>query len=169
MWVWFSIMTGISAGWFIRQASLAGWLGIRAQRYQLHGLKDKAESERLLRVLERYDNGEFTVQLSKYNDNLLFTKVLQNGSTGVQYDAQRIYVQVDQPDHYCFGWMADEPLHVAHYHQNFGMIRNDRKAISTEAWVKLMELRSVLMEEREKPAKHGFFKRKRKNEEVHLS
>lgn len=169
MWIGFSIMTGISAGWFITEASLAGWFGIRAQRFQLHGRKDKAESERLLRVLERYENGEFTVQLSKYNDNLLFTKVLQHGTSSVQYDAQRIYVQVDQPDHYCFGWMADEPLHVAHYHQNILNLKKGRKAISTEAWVKLMEIRSVLMEEREKPVRHGFFTRKRKNEEVHLS
>lgn len=168
MWINISIMTITSAVWFFFHASLFGWFGIRAQRYILHFFKDKAESERLLRVLERYENGEFTVQISKYNDNLLFTKVLQHGS-GIQYDAQRIYVQIDQPDHYCFGWMADEPVHVAHYIQNHGMIRNDRKAISTEAWIKLMELRSLLMEDQDKPVKHGFFKRKRKNEEVHLS
>lgn len=130
------------------------------------GLKDKEESARLLRVLERYENGEFTVQLSKYNDNLLFTKVQQR-KNGVKYNSQRIYVQIDQPDHYCFGWMADEPLHVAHYLQNFGNNQNNRKAINTDAWLKLMELRSVLMEDRDFPYKRNIFKRK--NEEVHLS
>jgi hypothetical protein len=163
----FAIMTGISAGWFIMEASLAGWFGIGPQRFQMHPFKDKAESARLLRVLERYENGEFTVQLSKYNDNLLFTKVIQNGA--VSYDAQRIYVQIDQPDHYCFGWLADEPLHVAHYKQNKNNVRNGRKAISTEAWKKLMKIRSMLKEDNEKDVQHGFFKRKHKNEEVHLS
>lgn len=162
------IMWCISLVWGMTAANSMGFFGVKSQRRTKYIITDKESSDRLIRVIERYNNGEFTVQSSKFNDNLLFTKVEQN-SGGVEYDAQRIYVQIDDPTSKCFGWLAEEPYHVAHYKQNFGMICKNRGAITFEAWNMLMKLRSTLKEDSEKPVRHGFFKRKRKNEEVHLS
>ena len=162
----FIAMSVFSILWFGLSTANCGWYGIKLQRRVRFSLKliDEDSSSLLIRIIERYNNGEFTVQKSKYNDNLLFTKVIGEGA--LSYDTQRMYVQVDDPLHKCFGWVAEEPMHVVHYDQKF---RNGREAISFEAWSMLMELRSKLNEDAEKPVLHGFFKRKHKNEEVHLS
>lgn len=159
----------LSMLWLLCGLASNGYLGITIQRRMKFLLRstDKESSSMAIRIIERYNNGEFTVQKSKYNDNLLFTKVIGTGAAS--YDTQRMYVQVDDPLDKCFGWVADEPMHVVHYNQNFGMVCKDRGAISYEAWSMLMELRSKLNEDAEKPVRHGFFKRKHKNEEVHLS
>lgn len=159
----------LSMFWFLTVAANNGYFGIRVQRRIKFLLRttDKDSSSMIIRIIERYNNGEFTVQKSKYNDNLLFTKVIGEGA--LSYDTQRMYVQVDEPLHKCFGWVSEEPMHVVHYEQNFGMVCKDRGAISFEAWSMLMKLRSKLNEDAEKPVRHGFFKRKHKNEEVHLS
>lgn len=162
------IMWFLSIVWGMLSAAMSGFMGEKAKRRLKYLCVDTKSSESLIRVLERYKNGEFTVQKSNYNDNLLFTKV-ENNSSGVEYDSQKIYVQVQDPLHKCFGWLADEPHHSWHYDQNFGMICKNRRAISYEAWKMLMELRSTLNEDSEKPVRHGFFKRKHKNEEVQLS
>lgn len=163
------IMLVVSCIWFIASIINSGYLGINFQRRIKFLLQktDKDSSSLIIRIIERYKNGEFTVQKSKYNDNLLFTKVIENG--GMSYDTQRMYVQVDEPLNKSFGWVADEPVHVAHYKDNFRDICNGRGAISYEAWSMLMELRSKLNEDAEKPVRHGFFKGKHKKEEVHLS
>lgn len=165
----FILMSVFSIVWFVLSTANCGWYGIKLQRRVRFSLRiiDEDSSSLLIRILERYNNGEFTVQKSKYNDNLLFTKVLDNGE--ISYDTQRMYVQVDDPLHKCFGWVADEPIHVVHYNHNLSTACNNREAISFEAWLMLMELRSKLNEDAEKPVRHGFFKRKHKNEEVHLS
>lgn len=158
-----SIMSFISFLWFYWESAKTGWFGVRSQRYALHGSKDKIESERLLHVLERYEIGELTAQLSRYNDNLLFTKVLNNESTGVEYDSHRIYVQIHNPFDKCFGWLEDEPRHVNHY--LYDSVCGGRAAISHEAWERLMKLRNILLEEHSENSPI----RKRKNEEVILS
>lgn len=159
----------LSMFWFLIVLANNGYMGIRMQRRIKYALRtiDKDSSSMIIRIIERYNNGEFTVQKSQYNDNLLFTKVVDNGS--ITYDTQRMYVQVDDPLHKCFGWVYDEPLHVGHYNQNVGMVCKDRGAISFEAWSMLMELRFKINEDDKKPVRHGFFKRKHKNEEIHLS
>ncbi|AMM43739.1 membrane protein [Pectobacterium phage vB_PcaM_CBB] len=159
----------LSIFWFLAGLANNGYMGIRMQRRIKFLLRttDKDSSSMIIRIIERYNNGEFTVQKSKYNDNLLFTKVIGEGA--LSYDTQRMYVQVDEPLDKCFGWVSDEPIHVVHYKQNFKDLCNGRGAISFEAWSMLMELRSKLNEDSEKPVRHGFFKRKHKNEEVHLS
>lgn len=172
MFIAFICIQVLSLIWFLYLLARNGYFSIQIHRktkflFKTKNKESQDSSSMIIRILERYKNGEFNVQKSKFNDNLLFTKTFQNGST--KYDSQRMYVQVGDPLDKCFGWVSDEARHVVHYRQNHGMICDGHGPITYEAWEMLMELRTLLYEDDETPANHNFFKHKHKNEEVHLS
>ena len=160
----FIVMSIISALWLSYPLAIKGWFGIRIQRRVKFLIYDKEESSRLLRVLERYKAGDYTVQFSQYNNNLLFSKVAEN-QHGFSYDISQIYIVVENKEDISFGWMNDESYHYRVF-QN-AKFRACRSAINTKAYNELVEFLNFINEENSQSKRNWFGKRK--NEEIHLS
>lgn len=160
-----TICSIISLIWFIGSAGLNGKFGNNFRR-RLEFLKfDDNESQRLLRIIDRYNSGEMTVQFSRYGDNLLFTKMVSSNLPEVLFAESRIYVSIQDPECYVYGWTSDEPKGK---HLLMSSSTGCRGVINNEAFNALQTLVNVLREEpisKKRPSRLH----KRKNEEVHLS
>lgn len=155
----------ISLIWFIGSAGLNGKFGNNFKRRLEFLTFDNAESQRLLRIIDRYNSGEMTVQFSRYGDNLLFTKMVSANLPGVSFAESRIYVSIEDPECSVYGWTSDEPK------GKYLLMRSStghRGVINNEAFNALQTLVNILREEPISKKRPSWF-HKRKNEEVHLS
>lgn len=158
-----TICSIISLIWFVVTAGYSGKFGNDFKRRLEYFTFDNKESERLLRIIERYNSGEMTVQFSRYGDNLLFTKMVDANIPGLQFAESRIYVSVEDPNCSVYGWTSTEPMN-----KHLLMASGKRGVINNEAYNALREIMRVLTEEPVSKKRPNWFG-KRKNEEVHLS
>lgn len=161
------IMCCISMLWGISSAISMGVFGLKAKRRYKYLLTDRKSSEQLIRILERFKCGEFTVDFSICKTHLIFTKVEHN-KHGILYNSQVILVQIEDPLSLCFGWLSNKHHTKTKYERIYSDgLRQGRAAISFEAWKMLMDLVCELKEE--PPVSSRIIKRKNKKEVVNLS
>jgi len=158
------IMSLISLLWFLISAGLRGWFGVSFKRRLEWFTFDNEESERLYRIIQRYKNGEFTVQFSHYNNSIMFTKWVNGSLPTIKFPENTFYVNIAKEDSRSFGCITDEPLHHTTI-ENTVSIKSYK--INNKAYKELVSLVKELRNEPINP-KLGWWA-KRKNEDVHLS